>query len=84
MKFRMTVTVDIVDTYLYTLDNAGWPISNTGERINKVDVMEYVAEATSTWGGQFPPGDPLFPTNIRSVTVRSDGFETIKVVNNDT
>jgi len=77
MKFRMTITVDLEDPRIYDLDSIGWPVADSGERVDKQDVMVFVAEAVSAWGGQFAPGDAFFPRNIRSVAVRADGFDPV-------
>jgi len=32
---------------------------------------DHITTAVRAWGGQYHPSDPLFPTNIESVTVTS-------------
>lgn len=51
--FEYTVSITLID-----------PQSLTSN-----DVREYVRDALGSWGGQYRPDDPLFPTNISRVAV---------------
>ncbi|MBV6636181.1 MAG: hypothetical protein KI788_09780 [Mameliella sp.] len=71
MKFRMTVTVEVDDPHVYDLTDEGWPVPGAEPEgaLAHEDVAGYVASAVRAWGGQFAPGDALFPRNIKNVRV---------------
>lgn len=77
MKVRLTVTVEIDDPYIYTLDWNGWANGPPEGKIDREDVGNYVTEAISYWGGQFAPDDPFFSRNIKSVRVRGTDFDIL-------
>jgi hypothetical protein len=38
----------------------------TLDHVKPEDMAHYVADAVSSWGGQFHPDDPLFSANLRA------------------
>lgn len=69
--FKFTVTVELIDPSVYTLDEEGRAVGPPIDHMKDEEVAGYIAEAVRIFGGQFAPGDPLFPMNIKSVRVRS-------------
>ncbi len=72
MKYRLTVTLDIEDSNTYALSDDGWAVGAPTGKLDAGTVANHVADAVHHWGGQYAPGDPLFPRNIRSVRVQTN------------
>jgi len=54
----------------------------TLDHVDQHDIAMHVADAVSSWGGQFHPDDALFSANVRSkatcrgATVQDEDFNT--------
>ncbi len=40
------------------------------EFTTKAEIRQHIVDAVRNWGGQYPPDDDFFPTNIKAVRVR--------------
>lgn len=69
MKVRVTVTIELDDPYHYSCDQEGLPTQRL-DRVTRDDVAQYVADAVTYWGGQYPPAHVFFSRNIEDVVVR--------------
>lgn len=60
--FTMMVTITLKEN-----PTEAWnmPEFSAGGPANRRSVMGYVRDAVKSWGGQFPPDHPMFPTNIK-------------------
>ena len=63
--FSFLVEIDVEDMSIVDPPDEHW----YGYNPKRSDAKNYVKVAVSTWGGQYHPTDPFFPTNIK-VTVR--------------
>lgn len=70
-KFTFKVTVDVENPNVYTIGEDGQALGPAIDVLGPHEVAGYIAEACHIWGAQFAPGDPLHPSNIRTVRVRS-------------
>jgi len=65
MKYRFTVTVDVV-CIKPCVSEDGFEF----DRLDRDTVKSHIRESVFSWGGQYHAMDPLFPSNIREVKVR--------------
>jgi hypothetical protein len=66
IRFAILVEFEVEDLATTNPPDENW----AGYTPTRRDAADYVRDAVSSWGGQYPPTHPFFPRNMKIIAIR--------------